>query len=227
MSQEERRRIRRTANPAVLLVDNHPLTRKHLAELIRARYRNARVSAVGSFDEAAAGTADLVIVNLNDRRAEDPVVLALLDGVRGRFPGAPLTLVCGRSACHSGTPPGVRAVFPLSLPADVLVAALRLVMAGGVYFGGMAADSETQAEGTLLPLGAGTGAPDDPEVEHGLTEREHEVLELLREGHANKLIAHELHISENTVKVHVRRIIRKLKVTNRTQAAFVAAPPAG
>lgn len=53
-----------------------------------------------------------------------------------------------------------------------------------------------------------------------LTPRQRMVAEALRQGKANKVIARELNICENTVKVHIRVIMRKLKVSNRTEAAF-------
>ena len=52
-----------------------------------------------------------------------------------------------------------------------------------------------------------------------LTPRESEVLARLREGKPNKIIAHELQISESTVKVFVRRILMKLHASNRTEVA--------
>lgn len=52
-----------------------------------------------------------------------------------------------------------------------------------------------------------------------LTAREQEILELLSEGHQNKLIAHKMSLSEHTVKVHVHNLLAKLRVSNRTQAA--------
>jgi len=55
-----------------------------------------------------------------------------------------------------------------------------------------------------------------------LTDREREILGLVAKGHANKRIAHQLHISENTVKNHVTRIFQALDVTDRTQAALWA-----
>lgn len=55
-----------------------------------------------------------------------------------------------------------------------------------------------------------------------LTERERRVLSLLRIGRCNKTIAHELGISDATVRVHVRAVLRKLGVKNRTQAAVKA-----
>jgi DNA-binding CsgD family transcriptional regulator len=58
---------------------------------------------------------------------------------------------------------------------------------------------------------------------YGLTEREHEVLALLGTGATNRQIARRLFISERTVGVHVSRVLHKLQVTNRAQAATVAA----
>ena len=66
-----------------------------------------------------------------------------------------------------------------------------------------------------------------PNREHGIfgtgiTKRELELLEKVQRGLQNKLIAYELGISESTVKVHMRNLMRKLKTTNRTQVAFLA-----
>ena len=54
----------------------------------------------------------------------------------------------------------------------------------------------------------------------GLTARERQVLEHLQLGASNKLIARQLNLRESTVKVHIRRIMRKLGAVNRTQAAL-------
>jgi DNA-binding NarL/FixJ family response regulator len=62
-------------------------------------------------------------------------------------------------------------------------------------------------------------APESPEA---LTERETEVLKLLARGKANKQIARELFVGEKTVKAHVSRILTKLGVQSRTQAALYA-----
>jgi DNA-binding NarL/FixJ family response regulator len=52
------------------------------------------------------------------------------------------------------------------------------------------------------------------------TAREADVVEALRQGKANKIIAYELNLCESTVKVHIRSIMRKLKATNRTEVAY-------
>ena len=55
-----------------------------------------------------------------------------------------------------------------------------------------------------------------------LTPRERSVIVLLRDGKPNKLIARQLDMQENTVKVYVRNILRKLNAANRTHAALLA-----
>ena len=65
-----------------------------------------------------------------------------------------------------------------------------------------------------------------PEARDGrptLTAREREVMRLLASGKTNHEIATELYVTDETVKFHVRNIFRKLRVDNRTQAAYQAA----
>ena len=86
-----------------------------------------------------------------------------------------------------------------------------------------------QRGGTFIPLEVLTNArvhlerqgPDKMET-RSLTPSEQRVLDLLMEGKPNKVIARELNIEETTVKVHIRRILKKLNAANRTQAALVA-----
>jgi DNA-binding NarL/FixJ family response regulator len=61
-----------------------------------------------------------------------------------------------------------------------------------------------------------------PDAAADLTAREREVLELIARGMPNKAIALRLSLSEKTVKAHVSAILRKLDVTDRTQAALKA-----
>jgi DNA-binding NarL/FixJ family response regulator len=74
----------------------------------------------------------------------------------------------------------------------------------------------------------GQGAVGGPETSAPMrfTPREREVLALLCQGKPNKIIAHALNISENTVKVFVRRILMKLNATNHTAVACLTFGPA-
>ena len=59
-------------------------------------------------------------------------------------------------------------------------------------------------------------------VRHGLSEREEQILKSVVKGHGNKMIARTLDIAEATVKVHMKSVLRKIRVANRTQAAIWA-----
>jgi DNA-binding NarL/FixJ family response regulator len=102
----------------------------------------------------------------------------------------------------------------------VVVQAIRLVLAGGVYLPAQIMTSA--AEPTLT---GGPSAPNPGNAQNGLTDRQREVLSLLRLGLSNKEIARDLGLSPNTVKIHVKAVLRALNVTNRTQAATAAATP--
>jgi DNA-binding NarL/FixJ family response regulator len=90
--------------------------------------------------------------------------------------------------------------------------------------------SERRPDGIALP-DASSIRRRDPDVDAplplqekglGLSDREHQILACLAEGHANKTIGRMLNITEGTVKVHIKSLLRKLKVRNRTQAAIWA-----
>jgi DNA-binding NarL/FixJ family response regulator len=108
---------------------------------------------------------------------------------------------------------GARGYIPTSVPLQVAVEAMRLVKAGGVY---VPASSFMAARRTVAET-----APPDQTMNGLFTARQAAVVEALRRGKANKIIAYELNMRESTVKVHVRNIMRKLKARNRTEVAFM------
>ena len=116
---------------------------------------------------------------------------------------------------------GVSCILVGDLSADVAVAALQLTKVGGVF---VPPDVIRMAYQRCAIGQASPDPVDQPMAPDGrcvFTPREHEILELLRRGLQNKNIAHALLISESTVKVHLRNIMKKLQATNRTQVAFL------
>lgn len=103
---------------------------------------------------------------------------------------------------------GARAYIPTSVTFDVMIEAIKLVIAGGTY-----------CPPCILSVCVHGGEAKDGSL-YTLTPREIAVLKAVRQGLPNKLIAQELGISESTIKVHVHRLMKKLKVQNRTQAAI-------
>jgi len=108
---------------------------------------------------------------------------------------------------------GASGFISKSAPRDVMISALRLVLAGGIYVPPDLVRAQLQDVGNG-PAGEIAAA--------ALTARQRDVLKLLGLGRSNKQIARELDVSENTVKIHVAAILRALGAANRTEAVAVA-----
>jgi two-component system nitrate/nitrite response regulator NarL len=105
---------------------------------------------------------------------------------------------------------GANACFPNDVSMTIFLKSLKLVTTG-----------LTLLPSGVLPLICARDHVSPP-IDHGslrLSAQEMRVLEGLTKGHCNKIIARELGIADETVKVHVKAILRKLRVRNRTQAA--------
>jgi DNA-binding NarL/FixJ family response regulator len=107
---------------------------------------------------------------------------------------------------------GARGFLPTSFGLKVLMGALERIRAGGSYV------PLSLSERTAT----GTDEGDRPTPWPELTRRQRDVLALISEGRSNKLIGEALNMTESTVKAHVKQIIRRLHVANRTQAALLA-----
>lgn len=109
---------------------------------------------------------------------------------------------------------GAKGYIPTSASLEIAIGALRLVRAGGVY---------APASGLIHANRGGSNNGDGKLTIRDLfTERQSEVLDALRKGTTNKIIAFELNMRESTVKVHVRNIMKKFGATNRTEVAYLA-----
>jgi DNA-binding NarL/FixJ family response regulator len=109
---------------------------------------------------------------------------------------------------------GVKGFIPTSVKLDVAIEAMQLVRAGGVF---VPASSLLSARRSFE-----SSAGNRKSRTNGVfTERQEAVVEALRQGKANKIIAYELKMQESTVKVHVRNIMKKLNATNRTEVAYL------
>jgi len=108
----------------------------------------------------------------------------------------------------------VRGYVPTGLSIAVAIQAIELARAGGVY---VPASSLIAAH-----LVQEAPSPTVQKTNGMFTTRQAAVIEALKRGKANKIIAYELEMRESTVKVHVRNIMKKLKATNRTEVAYKA-----
>jgi DNA-binding NarL/FixJ family response regulator len=121
---------------------------------------------------------------------------------------------------------GVNGFVPKAYSPDVMLSAVRLVMAGGIYVPPMALQPRQHHEETdPASLSNVNGSLDErmrERLQSLLTDRQMDVLRLLSQGKPNKVIARDLGISEGTVKIHLAAIFRALNVRNRVEAVVAA-----
>jgi DNA-binding NarL/FixJ family response regulator len=107
--------------------------------------------------------------------------------------------------CH-----GAKGYIPVTMGFEITIEAVRFVLAGGTY----------APMDSLLARGGPEDAPSQPPTSGLVTARELAVVRAIQKGKSNKVIAYELNMCESTVKVHVRRIMKKLNAKNRTDVAI-------
>lgn len=213
----------------ILIADDHALTREGLCSALRELADDVTVVAAadgGQVHDLIDGQTDFNLILLDlfmpgidgfdllskvcNRRPETPVVVlsASLDPADMR-----------RSLDH-----GAAGFIQKSSGREVILSALRLVLAGGVYVPpGILGSTMPSLEGST-PVSQDPMISDLVGVAHelSLTNRQLDVLRLLAQGVSNKIIARHLGLSENTVKIHVAAILKAFNVNNRTQAVVLA-----
>ena len=202
-----------TTAPRVLIADDHPLYCDALRAVVPQACPGADISEANSQEQVLAAVAggrafDLVLLDLNLPGATG---LSCLTALRRSVPDTPIVVVSAvgdPKIMQDVIMGGASAFIPKSAPGQVLINALRVILAGGTYM----------PTHVVASLRGAEGAPARTE----LTLRQRRVLELLSTGLSNKRIARALDISEITVKAHVTAIFRKLGVTNRVQAGLEA-----
>lgn len=113
----------------------------------------------------------------------------------------------------------VRGILPMDIKLDIWLSIIRLLLRGGEYFPAQLLKGKV-ASNKQGSSPAVSGFSEEPaDVWDELTEREEQILEMVARGLQNKVIAATLKLSENTVKIHLHNIIKKLGAHNRTEAA--------
>ncbi|WP_342115275.1 response regulator transcription factor [Pseudoduganella sp. OTU4001] len=193
----------------VMLVDDHPLLRAGLADAIAAQDDMQVVAEAGDGQQAVAAWAesrpDLAIMDI---AMPGMCGVEALQQIRSRFPAARIVMLTtfgGDVQVRRALEAGAAGFLLKSSLRKELVGMIRAVHAGQRYI------SPEIAQQLASHLGAGQ-----------LSEREVEVLRCAADGNANKRIAAELAISEETVKAHMRSILSKLDANDRTHAVTIA-----
>jgi DNA-binding NarL/FixJ family response regulator len=147
------------------------------------------------------------------------VVPELINAASEYFAAAPIILLSDHEDQESISRAfalGVKGFVPSSLASLTVVAVVRLICVGGSFAPASALVRPAPAPATVSHGDVIRHVTNGPDIH--FTQRQTEILCCLHRGLSNKLIAHQLSMSENTVKVHVRAIMKRLHATNRTQA---------
>ena len=201
-------------------IDCYALTRDCILRAILELQPSLKVSpfvSVTEFGAMGSGAFDLIIFYSH---ASYDVCLQEIAAIRETLVNAPLIMLSDLEDSHQlNTIRGaLRAgangfISTRSTGLAMTLSAIRFVQAGGTF-----APLEMLLSDASSPPAAQPAAASP----YRLTSRQKAVLAQLQQGKANKIIAHELGMSESTAKVHIRNIMRKMGATNRTQAAFNA-----
>lgn len=207
----------------ILVVDDHPLVREAMREVLKQL--DASIDVLEAADSAGAlETADCkpdLDLILLDIQMPGRSGLDALSDFREKHPAIPVVVLSGSEMPGDvlrAIDGGAMGFIPKSQPSRVMINALRLVLAGGVYLPADILNQTTTPPGSLRPAADGAGLASSEDI--GLTDRQAEVLALLVQGKPNKLICRELGLAEGTVKIHISAILKTLGVVNRTQAVI-------
>lgn len=203
----------------ILVIDDHTLFRVGLQGLLEHRGIQV-VAAVGDGQEGLALAdqlrPDVVLLDMRMPGMDGLGVLRHLRQSGLKMPIAMLTTSSNEQDLVEALRSGAQGYLIKDMEPDDLVLALRDIVAG-----------KTVVAPDLAPVLAKVVQGEsvtarDPSPFSELTPREGEILGLLAEGQSNKAIARNLGISDGTVKLHVKAILRKLGVHSRVEAAVIA-----
>ncbi|MET7935589.1 response regulator transcription factor [Streptomyces sp. NPDC005322] len=218
----ETRETRATPAPIrVFLLDDHEVVRRGLFDLLDAEPDIEVVGDAGTVDHALArGPALRPDVAILDVRLPDGDGITVCRELRSRLPGLAclmLTSFDDDDALLDAIMAGAAGYVLKQIKGSDLVSAVRTVASGQSML-----DPATTAR--LMSTLRGDTAPQEPrdEVLAGLSPREREILALIGEGLTNRQIGKRLYLSEKTVKNHISRLLAKLGVERRIQAAVLA-----
>ena len=209
----------------ILVVDDHELIREALHGVLKELKRDAIVLEAADSRQAmqfVSEQADIGLILL-DLNLPDRDGFSVLSELRERHPAISVVVLSARQDRDSVVKAldlGALGFIPKSGRREVMLSALQLVFAGGIYIPPEILEREAPSlpKPKLTRVAADT-APVTP-TDLGVTGRQLDVLALMMQGKSNKGICRVLDLAEPTVKNHVTAILKALQVTNRTEAVI-------
>ncbi|MDH5547517.1 MAG: response regulator transcription factor [Gammaproteobacteria bacterium] len=206
-------------NIRVLLIDDHSLFRAGLEGLLATR----GIDVIGSFGDADSGldmakalSPDIVLLDIRMPNTSGLKVLTQLRKLNLKMPIVMLTTSREDTDIAEALQCGANGYLLKDMEPDELIDALHSIMQGEtVVAQDLTATLARVVQGNI-------NKPDSQDKLSDLTPREREILTQIAEGGSNKVIARNLGITDGTVKLHVKSILRKLNVHSRVEAAVIA-----
>jgi DNA-binding NarL/FixJ family response regulator len=211
----------------ILVVDDHLLIREALRGVLKEVRADAIVFEASSCSQAMQVIAlhpglDLILLDLN---LPDSDGFSALVELGERYPAISVVVLSAlndRSSVTRALELGALGFIPKSGQREVMISALQLVFAGGIY---IPPEILARDEPSSRQRDEERPVPKRPTVspaDLGLTDRQVDVLSLMMHGKSNKAICRVLNLAEPTVKNHVTAILKALEVSNRTEAVIAA-----
>ncbi|HRY24829.1 MAG: response regulator transcription factor [Geminicoccaceae bacterium] len=220
-------------DPWLALVDSRPFSRVCISRYLCASDALSQQIIAVSIDELTRegvppeSRPSLVIYSVGSVSIEDAATRADLDRLLACLGPVPVVVLSDRTEpeeARNALAAGAMGFIATSEEAPLMCKALSLVQAGGIFVPGDLVSQWLRQDGrpNITEATPAETSSDGPVLANELTPRQMDVLEILQEGHPNKVIAARLRMTESTVKVHVRQIMRRLNAKNRTEVALLA-----
>jgi len=206
---------------SIILIDRKPFSRHCVKLWLQSLWSEARINSVSSPKEISDSfqslvDVDLIIYNTGSTWVTD--LASEIGCLRGSLDKVPLVFMSDSEEADDileAIDYGARGYITTALSEAAAAEAMHFIRSGGTFIPAYCLVRSLRRRASAEKQGS-----NGFETER-LTRREREVLDLLRQGKPDKIIAYELNISPSTVKVFVRQILLKLHAKNRTEVAYL------
>lgn len=220
----------------ILIADDHELFLKGLEFILHENLQNIEIVSAQNYTEIFSiisqdTSFDLVITDLAMPGAN---WLDAINKIHQTLPETPIIIISAvfdKEILQQTLDIGVSGYIPKTTSNNLIISAINLVLAGGVYiphelmYSSKQTDSNQEKKEYLAPLKTLEKLTSTPSehTQKSLTNRQIEIIKYIAEGLSNKQIAYKLNLTEGTIKVHITIILKVLNVKNRTSAVIEAA----
>ncbi|MBO5441548.1 MAG: response regulator transcription factor [Alphaproteobacteria bacterium] len=221
----------------ILIADDHELFLKGLEFILQENIKNIQITTANSYTEIFQQLNqndyfDLIITDLAMPGANWLTAITKIHEILPETPIIIISAVFDKEILKQTLDIGVAGYIPKTASNNLIISAINLVLAGGVYIphellytAKNATSSNEKQNDYITPLKNLEKISLTPQKspEKRLTERQIDIVKCIAEGLSNKQIAYKLNLTEGTVKVHITVILKVLNVKNRTSAVIEAA----